>query len=141
MMILGTWFGAWVGYQWGPWTGVAFGVIGGALGAMLHAIATVTFNVNHIVSGVALNILALLLAILLAVGAAYLAWKRKYLPALITAVIPALMFVWYVSTDDVPKQLVGATPYIVTLLVLSLSAQSLRTPKADGLPYRKGQGE
>ncbi len=85
--------------------------------------------------------LILLLAVLLVVGAAYLAWKRKYLPALITAVISALMFVWYVSTDDVPKQLVGATPYIVTLLVLSLSAQSLRMPKADGLPYRKGQGK
>ena len=29
----------------------------------------------------------------------------------------------------------------VTLLVLSLSAQRLRMPKADGLPYRKGQGK
>ncbi|MEU7055356.1 ABC transporter permease [Streptomyces sp. NPDC046197] len=85
--------------------------------------------------------LILLVAILLVFGAAYLVWKKKYLPAVITAVVSALMFVWYVSTNDVPKQIVTATPYIVTLLVLSLSAQHLRMPKADGLPYRKGQGK
>ncbi|MEV0979300.1 ABC transporter permease [Streptomyces sp. NPDC049915] len=85
--------------------------------------------------------LILLLAILLVIGAAYLLWKRKLVSGLLTFVISALMFVWYTSTDEVPRQLVTATPYIVTLLVLSLSAQSLRMPKADGLPYRKGQGK
>ena len=43
-------------------------------------------------------------------------------------------------TDTVPDEFVSATPYVVTLLVLSLSAQRLRMPKADGMPYRKGQG-
>ncbi|ANH93099.1 ABC transporter permease [Streptomyces sp. SAT1] len=85
--------------------------------------------------------LILLLAILLVCGVAYLVWRRKLVPAVITAVISALMFVWYAGTSDVPKQVVTATPYIVTLLVLSLSAQHLRMPKADGLPYRKGQGK
>ncbi|MFI1162397.1 ABC transporter permease [Streptomyces sp. NPDC020801] len=85
--------------------------------------------------------LILLLAILLVFGAAYLAWKKKVVPAVITAVVSALMFAWYAGTSDVPKQVVTATPYIVTLLVLSLSAQHLRMPKADGLPYRKGQGK
>lgn len=85
--------------------------------------------------------LILLLAILLVVGAVYLVWRRKYVPAVITAVVSALMFLWYVDTNEVPKQLVSATPYLVTLLVLSLSAQHLRMPKADGLPYRKGQGK
>jgi simple sugar transport system permease protein len=32
------------------------------------------------------------------------------------------------------------TPYVATLLVLSLSAQRLRMPAADGLPYRRGEG-
>ncbi|MEW2496626.1 ABC transporter permease [Streptomyces nodosus] len=85
--------------------------------------------------------LILLLAILLVFGAAYLVWKKRYVPAIVTAVISALMFVWYLDTHEVPKQLVTATPYIVTLLVLSLSAQRLRMPKADGMPYRKGQGK
>ncbi|MFD7998781.1 ABC transporter permease [Streptomyces mirabilis] len=85
--------------------------------------------------------LILLIAILLVFGAAYLAWKKRLVPALITAAVSALMFVWYATTSDVPKQVVSATPYIVTLLVLSLSAQHLRMPKADGMPYRRGQGK
>ncbi|WP_062640613.1 ABC transporter permease [Streptomyces maremycinicus] len=85
--------------------------------------------------------LILLLAILLVFGAAYLAWKKKYVPAVVTALVSALMFVWYLGTDEVPRQVVTAAPYVVTLLVLSLSAQSLRMPKADGMPYRKGQGK
>ncbi|MEU7320397.1 ABC transporter permease [Streptomyces griseoviridis] len=85
--------------------------------------------------------LILLLAILLVFGAAYLVWRKKYTPAVITLVTSVLMFVWYATTNDVPKQVVTATPYVVTLLVLSLSAQSLRMPKADGMPYRRGQGK
>ncbi|MFF4838128.1 ABC transporter permease [Streptomyces sp. NPDC001315] len=85
--------------------------------------------------------LILLLAILLVFGAAYLAWKKKYRSAVTTLVISVGMFLWYTTTNEVPRQVVTATPYIVTLLVLSLSAQSLRMPKADGLPYRKGQGK
>ncbi|MEU9367038.1 ABC transporter permease [Streptomyces avermitilis] len=85
--------------------------------------------------------LILLLAILLVFGAAYLLWRKRYTPAVITAVVSVLMFIWYTSTNEVPKQVVSATPYIVTLLVLSLSAQSLRMPKADGMPYRRGQGK
>ncbi|MET8586589.1 ABC transporter permease [Streptomyces collinus] len=85
--------------------------------------------------------LILLVAILLVFGAGYLAWRKKYVPAVVTVVVAALMFLWYTSTNEVPRQLVTATPYIVTLLVLSLSAQKLRMPKADGLPYRKGQGK
>lgn len=34
-----------------------------------------------------------------------------------------------------------AAPYVTTLLVLALTAQRLRMPKADGMPYRKGQGK
>ncbi|MFD5267010.1 ABC transporter permease [Streptomyces sp. NPDC058335] len=85
--------------------------------------------------------LILLLAILLVFGAAYLAWKKKYVSAVATLVISALMFLWYTSVDEVPRQVVSAAPYLVTLLVLSLSAQRLRMPKADGLPYYKGQGK
>ncbi|MFJ4622580.1 ABC transporter permease [Streptomyces sp. NPDC088812] len=85
--------------------------------------------------------LILLLAILLVFGAAYLAWQKKYVSAVVTLVISAVMFLWYASVDEVPRQVVSAAPYLVTLLVLSLSAQRLRMPKADGLPYRKGQGK
>ena len=38
-------------------------------------------------------------------------------------------------------QITFMTPYVTTLLVLSLSAQRLRMPKADGLVYRRGTGQ
>ncbi|MEV5849293.1 MULTISPECIES: ABC transporter permease [unclassified Streptomyces] len=109
-----------------------------ALGAGLFGY---TDSLNLRGGTVNVHALILLIAILLVFGAAYLAWKKKYIPAAITIVISVLMFIWYASTNEVPRQLVTATPYLVTLLVLSLSAQSLRMPKADGLPYRKGQGK
>ncbi|UXY29512.1 ABC transporter permease [Streptomyces sp. HUAS TT20] len=109
-----------------------------ALGAGLFGY---TDSLNLRGGTVNVHALILLLAILLVFGAAYLAWKKKFVPAVVTVVISALMFLWYATTNEVPRQLVTATPYIVTLLVLSLSAQSLRMPKADGLPYRKGQGK
>ena len=47
---------------------------------------------------------------------------------------------WYLSTDELPGQVTYVTPYVATLLVLSLASQRLRTPEADGLPYRRGEG-
>ncbi|MFI2430538.1 ABC transporter permease [Streptomyces sp. NPDC018693] len=109
-----------------------------ALGAGLFGY---TNSLNLRGGTVNVHALVLLLAMLLVVGAVYLLWKKKYISAGITAVISAVMFVWYTSTDEVPSQVVTAAPYVVTLLVLALSAQRLRMPKADGLPYRKGQGK
>ncbi|MEU7551271.1 ABC transporter permease [Streptomyces sp. NPDC044571] len=83
----------------------------------------------------------LLLAILLVLVVAWQLYKKKYLQAGISAACSAGLFLWYALTDAVPSQFVDAAPYLTTLLVLALSAQRLRMPKADGLPYRKGQGK
>ncbi|MFS8200895.1 ABC transporter permease [Streptomyces sp. CWNU-52B] len=91
--------------------------------------------------GTNVHALLLLLALLLIIGAAYLVWRKRYVPAAITAVVGVLVFLWYTTTNEVPNQVVTATPYVVTLLVLALSAQRLRMPKADGMPYRRGQGK
>ncbi|WP_330459459.1 ABC transporter permease [Streptomyces sp. NBC_00820] len=109
-----------------------------ALGAGLFGY---TDSLNLRGGGTNVHALILLLAVLLVFGVVYLAWKKRVVSAAVTAAVAALMFVWYLTTDEVPQQLVSATPYIVTLLVLSFSAQRLRMPKADGLPYRKGQGK
>jgi simple sugar transport system permease protein len=53
-------------------------------------------------------------------------------------VVGALLLVWYLSTETVPRDFTSMTPYITTLLVLALGAQRLRMPAADGLPYRRG---
>ncbi|PWS48269.1 ABC transporter permease [Streptomyces sp. FT05W] len=83
----------------------------------------------------------LLLAILLVIVVFWQLYRKNYLTALISAAISALLFTWYFLTDQVPSQFVDAAPYVTTLLVLALSAQRLRMPKADGVPYRKGEGK
>ncbi|MFI6642144.1 ABC transporter permease [Streptomyces sp. NPDC050504] len=83
----------------------------------------------------------LLLAILLVLVFAWQLYKKKYVSAAISAAVAGGLFAWYALTDQVPSQFVDAAPYVTTLLVLALSAQRLRMPKADGMPYRKGQGK
>ncbi|MFJ4772439.1 ABC transporter permease [Streptomyces uncialis] len=91
--------------------------------------------------GEVVHAMLLLLVVLLVVLAGWKLYRKAMLQASISAVIAALVLVWYLLTDEVPGEFVGATPYIVTLLVLSLAAQRLRMPKADGMRYRKGQGK
>ncbi|MFG2638180.1 ABC transporter permease [Streptomyces sp. NPDC048362] len=91
--------------------------------------------------GVTVHALLLLLVVLLALLAGWKLYKKAVWQGVISAVMAALVLVWYLLTDEVPSDFVGATPYVVTLLVLSLSAQRLRMPKADGMRYRKGQGK
>ncbi|KOU62788.1 ABC transporter permease [Streptomyces sp. MMG1533] len=88
------------------------------------------------------NVHALLLlgAMLLIIGAIWAAVRKKWIQAAITLVVGGLVLAWYLGTNEVPNQVVSATPYVITLVVLALSAQRLRMPKADGMPYRKGQG-
>ncbi|MEU4061353.1 ABC transporter permease [Streptomyces wedmorensis] len=85
--------------------------------------------------------LLLLVALLLVIAALWQMYRKKWVVAAIGAIFAVGFFLWYVLTDEVPSQFVDAAPYITTLLVLALSAQRLRMPKADGLPYRKGQGK
>ncbi|MFE5510138.1 ABC transporter permease [Streptomyces sp. NPDC056529] len=85
--------------------------------------------------------LLLLVALLLVIAALWQLYKKKYVVGVVSAVFAAGFFLWYALTDEVPSQFVDAAPYVTTLLVLALSAQRLRMPKADGLPYRKGQGK
>ncbi|MEV7104688.1 ABC transporter permease [Streptomyces atroolivaceus] len=91
--------------------------------------------------GESVHALLLLLVVMLVVLAAWKLYRKRFVPGVISAVIAAAVLVWYLATDTVPTEFVSATPYIVTLLVLSLSAQRLRMPKADGMRYRKGQGK
>ncbi|MGW7434823.1 ABC transporter permease [Streptomyces sp. NPDC054849] len=85
-------------------------------------------------------LLLLLFAVLVAI-AAWKAYQKRWVTSSIAVVIGVGVFIWYLGTETVPVEFVSATPYVVTLLVLSLSAQRLRMPKADGMPYRKGQGK
>jgi ABC-type uncharacterized transport system permease subunit len=58
--------------------------------------------------------------------------------ALVMLAMGVAFLLWYLLTDTVPREFTGMTPYVATLLVLSLATQRLRMPAADGQPYRRG---
>ncbi|MEU6170892.1 ABC transporter permease [Streptantibioticus parmotrematis] len=91
--------------------------------------------------GPAAHALLLLLVLLLVLMAVWKFSRKSYRQAVLSAVFAALLLLWFLMTDTIPSEFVSATPYVATLLVLALSAQRLRMPKADGKPYRKGQGK
>jgi len=64
--------------------------------------------------------------------------KGKLLKAAITLTFAALSLWYYIAVDQLPGQLVTMTPYITTLMVMAVASQRLRTPAADGIPYRRG---
>ncbi|MEU8528305.1 MULTISPECIES: ABC transporter permease [Streptomyces] len=91
--------------------------------------------------GESVHALLLLLFVALVGIAAWKAYKKRWITSSIAIVIGVGILIWYLGTTTVPVEFVSATPYVVTLLVLSLSAQRLRMPKADGMRYRKGEGK
>ncbi|QKW50334.1 ABC transporter permease [Streptomyces buecherae] len=90
--------------------------------------------------GTTVHALILLVALGLLALAVWRLTRQHYIAAGLSGLAAALLIVWYAMTDSVPNELVGATPYIVTLLVMALAAQRLRMPKANNRPYRRGQG-
>jgi len=64
--------------------------------------------------------------------------KGKMLSSAISFVMGSALLWFYFAVDELPGQLVSMTPYIATLLVMSLASQRLRMPAADGMPYRRG---
>ena len=82
--------------------------------------------------------LLLLLAVVLAGIGVWSLVRRRRLIGISTLGVAALVLVWFLLTDTVPDEFVGFAPHLTTLLVLSLAAQRLRPPAADGRPYRRG---
>lgn len=56
----------------------------------------------------------------------------------ITLVIGLGATITYFLIDAIPTELVSATPYVTTLIVLVLATKSFRMPKANGQVYRRG---
>jgi simple sugar transport system permease protein len=82
---------------------------------------------------------ALLLVSVLLIALAIWQWRRAERGlAIASFLIGVGAGIWYRTTDTVPGDLTGMTPYVVTLLVLAMASQRLRMPAADGLPYRRG---
>ena len=90
-------------------------------------------------SGAAVHALLLVIVIAMLILAAWQLYRRRVVPGVVSLVVAGLVFVWYARTDSLPDQIAYVTPYVATLLVLSLASQRLRMPAADGKPYIKGQ--
>lgn len=67
------------------------------------------------------------------------ALQGKVRRAVTTGLMSAFFFAFYALVTDVPNQLLTATPYLITLMVLAFASQRLRMPAADGARYMKGQ--
>jgi general nucleoside transport system permease protein len=85
-----------------------------------------------------IHALLLLVAIGLIAFALFRLVKGQRGTAAVLGVFGLLFGLWYVVTDEVPRDFTSMTPYIATLLVLAFASQRLRMPKADGQIYRKG---
>jgi general nucleoside transport system permease protein len=88
-------------------------------------------------AGEAVNALLLLVGVVLLVVAAWQVRQGKPVMAAVVAVIGAGALTWFFAADTVPSQLVTATPYIATMLILALFSQRLRPPQAVGRPWRR----
>jgi simple sugar transport system permease protein len=86
---------------------------------------------------------ALLYSAVLAVGLVviYQLIRRRWKVATFAAIGAVAVYALYYATDELPIEFLPYTPHIITLVVLALAAQRLRPPAADGMPYRRGEGD
>jgi simple sugar transport system permease protein len=90
-------------------------------------------------SDAAIHGLLLFVSIAMAIFAVWLVTRGSRWGAGILVVLAVGAFSWFFTSDTIDSQFVYMTPYVVTLLVLSLASQQLRPPAADGKPFRRGQ--
>lgn len=94
---------------------------------------------NSLDSGISVRGLILAVAIGLALLTARALIRARYVEAVIQATVGALALLAYLMVEKVNNQFVYITPYVVTLVFVTVFAQRLRPPAAEGQPYLKGQ--
>lgn len=108
---------------------------GAAAGAGLFGFA----DALNLRSNEAIQALLLFVAILAGIFAVRAAIRGQRISAIVSGLAGIAFLVAWIVSDEVPRQFVGVTPHIVTLLVLAFATQRLRPPAAEGKPYRKGE--
>ena len=72
-------------------------------------------------------------------------WKpqRIALAALLFGLFRALSNVYmgfnFLANLNIPSQVYNMMPYVISLVVLAFTSKKSRAPKAEGIPYDKGQ--
>ncbi|SEP92851.1 nucleoside ABC transporter membrane protein [Lentzea xinjiangensis] len=86
------------------------------------------------------TVLALVYGVVILLGV-IVVWqliRRRWFSAAAAIVVAVLLYLLYISLDEIPGEFVSYAPHMVTLAVLAVASQRLRMPAADGVVYRRG---
>jgi ABC-type uncharacterized transport system permease subunit len=110
--------------------------LGTAAGAGLFGYAQgITLRTNP---GDLVNALILAAAISLLVLSIWMIFERRWQAMGFMATFTAVTFWAFFAASEPNNQLVFVTPYVVTLIAVSVGAQRLRPPAEEGIPWFKG---
>ena len=119
------------------WAGVLISGVLGGLGGIVFITAGVSeWRFEYGVAGFGFLALAVMI---------FGQWKpiRIALAALLFGMFRALSNVYsgfdFLAGLNIPSQLYNMMPYIISLVVLAFTSKKSRAPKAEGIPYDKGQ--
>ena len=119
------------------WSGVLLSGALGGLGGLVYITAGVSqwkFEVG--VAGFGFLALAVMI---------FGQWKPKHIAwaALLFGMFRALSNVYsgfdFLAALQIPSSVYNMMPYVISLIVLALTSKRSRAPKAEGIPYEKGQ--
>ena len=119
------------------WAGVLISGVYGGLGGITYILAGVSeWKFENGVAGFGFLALAVMI---------FGQWKptRIALAALLFGLFRALSNVYtgfgFLVSLNIPSTVYNMMPYIVSLIVLAFTSKNSRAPKAEGIPYDKGQ--
>lgn len=92
-------------------------------------------------SGTAVHALLLVAAVAAVAFGIFSLTRRKPVAGSVGVGLGVGLALWFFATDSLPAQVLFATPYVTTLVVLAFASQRLRMPAADGLRYRRGESQ
>lgn len=93
----------------------------------------------NLVGASSLPKLVLYLGILGALGAIWAASRQRWISAAVQGVGALCALAIFIWVDKIPEPLTKSVPFVLTLLVLSVSTNRLRPPAFGGKPYEPGQ--
>ena len=119
------------------WAGVLISGMLGGLGGIVFITAGVSeWRFEYGVAGFGFLALAVMI---------FGQWKptRIALAALLFGLFRALSNVYmgfgFLANLNIPSQVYNMMPYVISLIVLAFTSKKSRAPKAEGIPYDKGQ--